>query len=438
MAINPSAGRAEVLGVYLEPTSSRSVRVGSLLRDKAGSVTFIVDDTYIGLGPDRPILSLAFHAMAGEEDTIARLRSRRDKAGNVHALPPYFANLLPEGALRGVVEAQLPPDDNHDYGMLRRLGGDLPGAVVIREEGETVAKAPPKGRRGSADDKAVAEEDPTLVKFSLAGVQMKFSMMRTGERLTLPARGESGHVIVKMPSRDYPDLPEIEFGAMKLAQAAGVETAEVELVPTTRIEGIKYDFLRLGKNVLAVTRFDRDGASRVHMEDFAQILGAVGNQKYSKANVETMVRLCSRFTPDPHRAVLEMVRRIVVDIMLGNGDNHLKNTSFLYPDGRTPTLSPAYDIVPTVFFQPLDDLALKFGGKRNFERIALHEFDRMAGYVDVSPKVIAREISRTVERASDTWPALLRELPWPKSLAKTLADRWPKLALFHEQKNPFG
>lgn len=107
---------------------------------------------------------------------------------------------------------------------MRRLGGDLPGTVVIREEkaGEITAITP----RPTA-----TEDNPTLVKFSLAGVHMKFSMVATGDRLTLPARGESGRIIVKLPSREHPDLPEIEFGAMTLAKAAGVGTAEVRLVP---------------------------------------------------------------------------------------------------------------------------------------------------------------------------------------------------------------
>jgi serine/threonine-protein kinase HipA len=437
MPPDPSDRRAEVLGVYLEPSPSQSVRVGSLLRDRAGTVNFIVDDTYIEIGPDRPILSLAFHGATGEEDTIARLRARQDKVGTVNALPGYFANLLPEGALRTVVEAQLPPMENHEYGMLKRLGADMPGAVVIREEGETDAGIAARGRRTRAADVAGEPLDPTLVKFSLAGVQMKFSMVGSGNRLTLPARGQTGGVIVKLPSKEHPSLPEIEFGAMKLAEAAGVQIAKIDLVPTARVEGINPDFLRLGKNVLAVTRFDRSADSRIHMEDFAQILGAVGDQKYSKANVETMVRLCSRFTSDPHGAVLEMVRRIVVDIMLGNGDNHLKNSSFIYPDGRTPALSPAYDIVPTVFFAPRDELALKFEGKRNFERITGHAFARMAGYVDVNPKVIVREIERTVERANETWPQLLKRLPWPKAVTKTLGERWSTLALFEGIKCPF-
>jgi serine/threonine-protein kinase HipA len=437
MPPDPVKGRAQVLGVYLEPTRSQSVRVGSLLKDHAATVTFIVDDAYIALGPQRPILSLAFHGTAGEEDTIARLRDRTNKVGTASALPGTFANLLPEGALRAVVESQLPAMESDDYGMLKRLGGDLPGAVVIREEGETAASTASRNRRTRAADGKAETGEAGLVKFSLAGVQMKFSMALAGNRLTLPAQGESGHVVAKMPSKDHPDLPEVEYGAMKLAEAAGVEIAEIRLVPTRLVEGVNPAFLRLGKNVLAVTRFDRSADKRIHMEDFAQIVGAVGNQKYTKTNLETVVNLCSRFTPDPHEAVLEMIRRIVVDLMLGNGDNHLKNTSFLYPDGRTPTLSPAYDIVPTVFYQPKDDLALRFGGKKAFESITLHEFERMASYVDINPKVVVREIELTIERASDAWPKLTNELPWPKAVTKTLAARWPRLTMFEDKKNPF-
>jgi serine/threonine-protein kinase HipA len=394
----------------------------------------VIDESYVERGPERPVLSLAFHATSGEEDTITRLRQRRDKIGRVTSLPAFFSNLLPEGALRTVVEAQLPPGDGHEYGMLRRLGGDLPGAVVIRDEG--VASIPTPTKKSKA--KAVSNlDDPALVKFSLAGVQMKFSMIAAGERLTIPAQGEGGRIIVKLPSRDYPDLPEIEYGALRLAEAAGVKVAKARLVPVHMVEGLRPEFLRPGKNVLAVERFDRDGERRIHMEDFAQILGAVGDQKYSKANVETMVRLVSRFTPDPVGGVLEMVRRIVVDIMIGNGDSHLKNTSFLYPDGRTPALSPAYDIVPTVFFQNEDTMALRLGGKKSFEGITPHNFERMAGYVDVSPRVLLREIKRTVDRANETWPNLLGDLPWSRGIKKTMSARWQQLPLFEGEKNPF-
>ncbi|MCK6544837.1 HipA domain-containing protein [Myxococcota bacterium] len=60
----------------------------------------------------------------------------------------------------------------------------------------------------------------------------------------------------------------------------------------------------------------------------------------------------------------------VIDILIGNGDSHLKNWAFTYgEDGKTPRLSPAYDMVPTVLFIEGDELALKLGGKRAFRAV---------------------------------------------------------------------
>lgn len=48
---------------------------------------------------------------------------------------------------------------------------------------------------------------------------------------------------------------------------------------------------------------------------------------------------------------LEMVRRITVNDLLGNFDGHVKNYGLLYRDGRTPELSPAYDVVAYAAYQ---------------------------------------------------------------------------------------
>ena len=48
-----------------------------------------------------------------------------------------------------------------------------------------------------------------------------------------------------------------------------------------------------GEAALAVRRFDRPSAGeRVHIEDFAQILGLYPEQKYAGANYETLANRC--------------------------------------------------------------------------------------------------------------------------------------------------
>jgi len=65
----------------------------------------------------------------------------------------------------------------------------------------------------------------------------------------------------------------------------------------------------------------------------------------------------------------EFFRRLVFSVLIGNGDMHLKNWSLLYPDGRTPVLSPACDLVATFPYIPNDSLALTFGGSRSLSEI---------------------------------------------------------------------
>ena len=78
---------------------------------------------------------------------------------------------------------------------LAHVGHDLPGAVqVVREE------EPPE----FFDPAEIAatnttSNDDNVWRFSLAGVGLSFSMLRRDERLTLPAHGQGGDWIVKLP-----------------------------------------------------------------------------------------------------------------------------------------------------------------------------------------------------------------------------------------------
>jgi len=44
----------------------------------------------------------------------------------------------------------------------------------------------------------------------------------------------------------------------------------------------------------------------------------------------------------------EMNRRLVLNVLLGNGDAHIKNWSIIYDNPTHPRLAPAYDLVFTV------------------------------------------------------------------------------------------
>lgn len=423
--------RAAVLGVHLMTEGGGLDRVGTLTRDARGSTAFLVDESYYR-SPDRPILSLRWHDIRGEEETRLRLGERGDKIGLNNNLPPWFAGLLPEGALRELVEREMGAGDHGDFDVLARLGAELPGAIVVLSETDVEGAGPLRLERVSGFEAPVPEG---IVKFSLAGVQLKFAVELAGERLTLPVRGGAGRYILKAPAERFPGLPEAEFTAMSLCRASGIDTAEVHLVPVSSIDGIPKELLAHGEHALAVRRFDRTSeGGRVHIEDMAQIIGAVGDRKYTMANSESVLNMISRFSTRRVADVTQAMQRLAADILIGNGDNHLKNWSFIYPDARAPRLSPAYDIVPTILFTPRDQLALPFIGKRDFASISVADFERAGRYLGLRAGEASHVVYKFVDRSLAAWPGLLSDLPLPAAAKSQLLERLDSLTLVQETR----
>lgn len=399
---------AAVLGVFILDPDQRLVRAGTLTRDTNGGVSFVVSEEYLR-DPHRPILSLGWHDTRSDEISQKRLANRRDKIALRGALPPWFAGLLPEGALRDLVLAEMGPGDHDQFDVITRLGGDLPGAVIVSPETEDLQSAGPLRLEKVRGLTTAGPQG--MVKFSLAGVQLKLTGDLSGDRLTLPGHGASGRYIIKLPAKPYPQLPEVEFAAMQLARAAGLDTAHCQLMSRDSVFDVPAEFLAHGDNVLVVDRFDRPaGDTRVHIEDAGQVLGALDVFKYTMGTTDTVLNMVRRFSTDSRADLAEAFRRVTVDVLVGNGDNHLKNWSFRFPKAGEIRLSPAYDIVPTVLYQPKDELALRFVGTHRFESVNLHRFERLASFLGVDPKWAVNEVRRTTEAALDLWPAMLRDL----------------------------
>jgi len=426
---------AAILGVHLLDPAGRHRRVGTLSRDRERATAFVIEETYLR-DPSRPILSLGWFNPADEEATRTRLAARGDKIALHGYLPPWFAGLLPEGALRDLVMTEMGPGNHDQFDLLTRLGGDLPGAVLIAPETEIPSSAGPLHLERIHGLELPRPEG--VVKFSLAGIQLKFAATPAGERLTVPARTGEGRCILKVPTSYYPGLPEAEFSAMTLCRRIGINTASCRLIQTSAVDGIPDIFLREGSQALVVDRFDRPDANRrMHTEDGGQIVGAVGERKYTMATYETILNMIRRFSTDWRTDVLEGLRRIVADILIGNGDNHLKNWSFIFPSPEEIRLSPAYDIVPTVLFSPGDTLALKFAGTHNFANVTLQRFRRVAKFLGLDPDWITRQVVETVSSALDQWPNAVREL-LDERRAKHLIERFDTLSLVREAKGYVG
>jgi serine/threonine-protein kinase HipA len=206
---------------------------------------------------------------------------------------------------------------------------------------------------------------PVGGKTSLAGVQDKIVLARTGEAWNRVIDGWPSTHILKPESRDYPtSIYDEEFGA-RFARAAGLSAF------STWIE--EFD----GVPAVVIERYDRSPHApqgRVHQEDFNQVLGAAGNQKYQKYGGKVSLERISRvFSATGDRNSLErLFKLVVVSAAVGNLDMHAKNLSLLHPADGSMTLSPAYDVVPQAH-QPNDgEVALAIGGEYRHAAITMN------------------------------------------------------------------
>ena len=127
--------------------------------------------------------------------------------------------------------------------------------------------------------------------FSLSGMQPKLSLGRQGGRYTFRGRVDQHSVIGKLPTVDFPLLPEVEMLSIRLARLAGVETCECELVPMELLEDQGELPVATGAHFLAVSRFDRGANDRVHVEDFAQVFSVDPADKYRHITYLDIMRL---------------------------------------------------------------------------------------------------------------------------------------------------
>jgi serine/threonine-protein kinase HipA len=425
----PVRGKPSALGIYLRPNKDSSVRVGSLYRDPNGAITFTVDQKYIALGPRVPSSPWrgAGRRRTGAKEAKLGCSTTETRSRREQSCRPSSKTCCRKASCLDWFKKEFGAGAFENFDVLSRLGGDLPGAVLAILEAGEPPPAPPEVEGDDRDD--LVEK----IHFSLAGIQLKFSMKQNDKgSLALPMSGVAGDLILKTPSEKHFRFPEAEFTALELARAVGIRTVDGRLVTAKEIEGIDEKYLAGGDVSLLVTRFDRAADERrIHIEDFAQVMGSIHDQKYVMANQSPLVKLVGLFASDERGEMLQAIRRVVVEIMVGNGDSHLKNWSFIFPDGRTPELSPAYDIVPTFYYGD-DRMALQFGKTLDPAVVNLRRFQRLAGLADLDIDLVLREVKLTMEEIFDVWPGLLPQLPTPPDFAKKLVERWDRLTLVKE------
>ncbi len=334
----------------------------------------------------RPVLSLSYYDI--ERTLITRPCEVQRR------LPPFFSNLLPErdGVLRDYLAQRAGISPQREFPLLWLAGADLPGAVIA-EDNEGQPWPPPEEK--SETREANKQE---VLRFSLAGVQLKFSAMgRDGKQLRIPAQGRDGQWVVKLPSPRYQKVPENEFAMMTLAREVGIDVPEFGLIPVGSIGNLPAEFSEDKTNAYFIRRFDRgpDG-ERIHAEDFNQIYGQYPERKYERHGYTGMAKDIWALLGE--KGLTEFIRRVIFNAAIGNADMHLKNWSLLYRDGRTPGLAPGYDYVSTMRYMPERGLGLPLARTKDVARLDDELLEKASAQAGV-PRGLVNDVAHETARA---------------------------------------
>ena len=309
----------------------------------------------------------------------------------------WFAHLLPQGAMRQWQSKNFGVDQDDVFGLLLKVGDDLPGNVFLRTGERTVPRLTPQ----SLPDPPIILENEYRLKSSLAGAQWKLSANATKKGITINAVDAGVPCIAKFHATEYPSMPQCEFGTMRWARASGIRVPSTQLRTIDDFDELPDEIPTGDGKVFLIERFDRNVKSRIriHMEDFGQILDRPPGPCQFQGSYEEIASVLRWISPN---SKFDFLDQLVFMVGCGNGDGHLKNFSVLYEQPRRPVLSPCYDMVSTVAWGD-KDLGLDLGGSRRWTGISLERFKPVISSLEIPMDDGMRRIRAMGQSLTEAW-----------------------------------
>lgn len=339
----------------------------------------------------------------------------------------FIDGLLPEEEQRRVIAADLLLLASNTFALIRALGRECAGAIVILPEGE----APPSQLTTLTAERLTEADLERLVanlrsaplgfgpgvRLSLAGVQEKLLLTRLPDGTWgRPVDGTPSTHILKPPLARFERTVENEFFCMRFARQLGLPVADVETLTVA------------GRPMLLVERYDRivhadDTVERIHQEDLCQALGFPPTRKYEEDRGPSLRQIARLLADVAGRDAVEtLLRATTFNLLVGNGDAHGKNFSLLHEPGGTVRLAPLYDLMSSRIYGD-GRLAMKIDGEQRMDRVTAERLlDEAAawGLRRTTATGIVRDLLERVAAAAD---AAAAEVPGSPASLRPLIDR---------------
>lgn len=190
---------------------------------------------------------------------------------------------------------------------------------------------------------------------------------------------------------DLVDQCLLEHASMSMARDAGIDVPKTKIMDTA-----------LGP-VFLIERFDIDkNGESAHVISAKSLIhkineGSVAPEQESYSNLGVIAKQISSSGAEDNK---ELFRRMLFNIAVGNVDDHLKNHSFMRPNGGTGyKLTPCYDVLPSIGLQGNPQILAvgPSGGHQTSKNIGL-----CAEKMGISPSDAA-QMAEDVLSATENW-----------------------------------
>jgi serine/threonine-protein kinase HipA len=336
----------------------------------------------------------------------------RNESYSFHQLHPIFQMNLPEGHLRQVIErATAKRYGSDDLTMLALLGRNQIGRLAY-----AIAKEPLVEQRSSVPDlkMLLGSDDATLfeqllekfaVSSGVAGVQPKV-LLDLKTKATLPLQS----YIIKSWGDEYPELGCNEMFCLTLAKNAGLSVPEFYLSDNGKLLISKrFDIETINNN-------GEFSYKAIGFEDFCVLQGKSTREKYD-ASLESCTHTIRQFVSPIYQqsALYDFFKLTLVNILVRNGDAHLKNIGVVYEhlqdyqQGQYPIaerqLAPIFDIVSTVPYLTKDTMALSLTGSKRWPKWkVIQQFAKQ--HCGLNTKKINQAVDEVMAASEQTVPLL--------------------------------
>lgn len=335
----------------------------------------------------------------------------------------FFSGLLPEENIRRQIAKYLHISYQNTFALLDAIGGECAGAISVYKEDYNINQNINKYNYKILTDNEASDIllhldkipmyiDKDDVRISGAGAQDKLIISLVDNKIAIPLKGTPSSYILKPEIKGFQYTVENEFFCMQLAKNIGLP------VPDTFIYTLK------DKNFYLVKRYDRqhlnDGIIlRLHQEDFCQALHIAPIQKYENEGGPSL-KQCFELLDQKIKLGLmsgdnkfTLLKGIIFNFLIGNGDAHGKNFSILYDkDKDKESLAPFYDLLSTRVYtnSQKSKMAMKLGNKYKFKDVTLKQFEYLSDDIGFRFDFVKKQIKNAIENINKEAVILIEKL----------------------------